>query len=690
MKPTPVEPICDVFRGVRCLWRSFHPSSSLAVLVLLVLASCAKDETTLTKFGTVDSSNDTGTEPVFGGGVPTFDAGSVTDDACAIKDCADVDGPTPSQCTLDSDCSTFVPALQQCTAIQCASDGICEVDDDPSLACDPATLPNPPGLLCKLSGEKGDAVRCPVRVVRKHAEVDGPVNLTFELNYPGLLAGVVAAWVLPCAPMDSCAPVLVPPASIFPNGHTLTTSPSPWSAWTDAGSVTIVPPTAQPTARITDAYLSNLGAVVGNDFVFEIEFQLNVRLLVPAPVVINNIVAKAADGQLLPAIMSEERIVVGSDKPVDPCEDPADCPVIVPPNAVCQVVGNSGETVVCPIGLVRAAATSAIPSSLDFSLEYDPLVLDFQGFQAYPCEDWNCDPQDVPPSAMPLTGHDVTLAPASPAAWAGLGAITVSNSEGDPKALSEVYLAAGQPVGSPHFIEAVFQLVASQPATTPAFVSLLDVSASGGQGEPLSVSLLNNWIVVDGPPQCPWADGCDDPPDPPDVPPGSICAVSGVVGQIVDCEIRLARVSVQSQLATALQGVLEYDPQALKLDNFYDTNCYQGIGCFEVPCAGSQAKPLSSGHSMSTAPLTPSAWNGAVGMVIANISDPTIPLTDATLMADGKTVQGDSLFVLARFVIQKPLVQQMPSLVTIIKTLGSSAGAVSLPASIQNQIIVTQ
>ncbi|NUN16023.1 MAG: hypothetical protein HUU55_20540 [Myxococcales bacterium] len=680
------------------LLRRMRPFGVIALISLLQVAStallfvaCGKDETTLTKFDSVAVTDTVEGVPEFGGGVPPFDAGFNSDIICEHSNCEDAGPPTPvPQCNQDSECSGFVSQLPQCTAVQCASDGVCEVGDDPSLACDPFALPDPPGLLCKLSGDKDETVVCPVRVVRKHSEVDGPVSLTFDLHYPGLLVHIGSAWVTPCDPPNSCTPVLVPPATLHPHGHVFTPSPNPWDLWAGDGSITIVPPAGQPGVSLTDAYLNNLGGVVGNDIVFEVEFKLNARLAVPVAVILSNIVAKTPSGQLLPTTVTDERIVVGAEQPIDPCDDPADCPVVVPPGTICQVGGIAGETVFCPIGLIRAGAASAFPSSLDFTLHYDNTILNFQGFQAYPCADWNCEPQDVPPSAMPLTGHDVELTPTNPTEWAGSGTIGVFNTDELPKILSDAYLVSGQPVGSPHFIEAVFQLTTAKTDIDPAFIGISDVTVLGGENKTLSVSLLDNWIVVDGPQQCPWAETCNEPPDPPDVPPGAICAVSGAVGTTVDCGLHLARKSSSSQLATALQGVLEYDPQAVKLDNFYDTNCYPGIGCFEVPCAGSQAKALSSGHSMSTAPLTPSSWNGSVGIVIANISDPTIPLTTATLMADGTTVQGDSLFVLARFIVQKPLSPQQPAAITIIKTLGSSAGAVTLPANIQNQIIVTQ
>lgn len=120
-------------------------------------------------------------------------------------------------------------------------------------------------------------------------------------------------------------------------------------------------------------------------------------------------------------------------------------------------------------------------------------------------------------------------------------------------------------------------------------------------------------------------------------------------GAYAVCPFRIAAASAGSPTncqAVAMQGSFTFDADVLSLVDFYDESCFPDIGCFNIAVtgfSGGVAQPLSTGHSVSAAPMAGSAWNadGGGAVVVVNLSDPSALFSQAWWQ-DG-AVEGDSV-----------------------------------------------
>ena len=140
------------------------------------------------------------------------------------------------------------------------------------------------------------------------------------------------------------------------------------------------------------------------------------------------------------------------------------------------------------------------------------------------------------------------------------------------------------------------------------------------------------------------------------------CSITGEAGTVWECPLSLASQDPLEPKTTGMQFAMEFDASRISLIGIVDDVCYENVGCFEVSVAGAGAFPLSSGHSITMAPLTLASWaadpcsqesdcpgntecneggcfetGGFGALVIVHIAVPTKPLTDAVFNEDGTT-----------------------------------------------------
>ena len=88
------------------------------------------------------------------------------------------------------------------------------------------------------------------------------------------------------------------------------------------------------------------------------------------------------------------------------------------------------------------------------------------------------------------------------------------------------------------------------------------------------------------------------------------CLLTGAAGEVVTCDLGLARLGEGSAPAVALQMELQFDGAAAKLVALVDTVCFDGTTCTEqsIPTASTSLKP--SGHNVALDPAarSPSTW----------------------------------------------------------------------------------
>lgn len=593
-------------------------------------------------------------------------------------------------CKSDSDCAFLEDELPACSKAVCQDESnICEVAEDTTPGClnDPA----PDNGLCAAEGAEGELIRCPLRVAQANALVPGPTTLSLTLQYPSSLLRFEHMVHYPCGSNTDCDAVAVPENALS-SGATLTLKPGESAEWEGLGLITLEAPENAPDTLITEA-------IVGgeNDLLLEVVFSLPAAVEVPVWATLTNPTAQGLPGSALTATYNEGVLVIDGDPVAGPCDPAVDdnCPEPVA-NMACPLFGIAGEEIRCDIEVVRKSDADGRPVSGNVSFSFEPGSATLVRFEAQDCTLSECTGLTIPPDLM-ATGHGVLLNPTDVLTWSGGGTITFAAPIQGVVPLTEVALNAdGEPDGMATLFTALFVLTIDTPQSASSAVSFSASSFVGGEGLPLTTSYEGNRILIQGKEQCPFAEGCG-VVEPGPMPEDALCALSGPADSIVDCPLNLVRGQETYLSATALQFGVVYDPTIAVLEGVFDENCYEGIGCFEESVVGAGAKSNGTGHSFTTAPLSPEAWEGSVFFIVTNLSLPSQTVTDAYVDTDG-TVIGESQFGIARFRMLSDIDPAGPLYFSMIPddAIGSAAlsqedgGQVySLSLTSQNQTLFT-
>ena len=142
---------------------------------------------------------------------------------------------------------------------------------------------------------------------------------------------------------------------------------------------------------------------------------------------------------------------------------------------------------------------------------------------------------------------------------------------------------------------------------------------------------------------------------------------------------------------------MTYPPEQYEFLGVFSSICFDSVGCFELPVAGEGAVPLSTGHTLSMAPLTIAGWKGIPcasdgecakecnqgtcsntggfgGLILVHVSAPDTPLNPSFLLPSG-AVFGDPLVATLRF---QPKPDAQPFSLDLDDLLGSGPGGEGL------------
>jgi hypothetical protein len=342
------------------------------------------------------------------------------------------------------------------------------------------------------------------------------------------------------------------------------------------------------------------------------------------------------------------------------------------------LTGVPGEEVRCDVELVRASVNDARPVSGSVGVEYDPTLMTLVRFEAQDCQLDNCTQLNIPEENL-ATGHSTTMVPADVTDWGGFGTLDFAPPIDKVAPITEVALdETGEPDGAPLFFTAIFVLNVEATPEQPAVMGLGKINFLGAENGALSVTQQEARLIVSGAQQCPFGPGCGGPVIQP-LPTEALCALSGSAGDLVDCPLRLVRNDSQSLPATNLQFGLQYDTSIASFNGVFGENCYDEIGCFEESVVGPGAKTLPTGHSFTTAPLSPENWDGNVLFLLSNLSNPAGAITDAYQDLNGANI-GETAFALARFQLQIDIPIDGPLYVNYDPSLFSGSAALPLEA----------
>ncbi|NUN15524.1 MAG: hypothetical protein HUU55_18015, partial [Myxococcales bacterium] len=170
--------------------------------------------------------------------------------------------------------------------------------------------------------------------------------------------------------------------------------------------------------------------------------------------------------------------------------------------------------------------------------------------------------------------------------------------------------------------------------------------------------------------------------DPSCFPADAFCAVVGLAGSSASCQLRIARATNLTPLPAGAQYTIGYDSASLSLNEFSDETCVGPGGmppCFPVTVPPNPLFP--SGHSVIIVPVAPGDWSGSGNVFLANLSDPTSPVSSAYLSGGG--VDGDPLVMTMELTLLADIPEEAPQYLYLSNVKGTTANAEDLTGSVQ-------
>lgn len=469
---------------------------------------------------------------------------------CGECDPGLVCGPS-NQCEvcIGPDC----PAMDEsvCEDGTVCDDGLAHTDD----ICLPGgTCSHPPNgdPVCELVGAAGEEVSCTLRMARFDEAGAAPTAAQFTLQWdPNALSPIGFFDESILAPGVPAMTVEVPPALLYPSGHTLTIPQAVSEAASEGTLNVLLAHFSDPSSPISDAYVTGgTEAPISGGFV---EFRVTLTEAhpaeAPARVYATALGAATADVTTLAGFVYDETMVFwngcGSEAPCDDLDDTTvdTCAPFAPgadANGCVSTIPLAPETPVCETGYtlcelsevidwpgpspaagmyaicpVRAAVDPAVcadpscaPSAFQAHVEYDSDALSLVDFYDELCLDGaGCFP--VPVSgltaamAQPLsTGHTLSTLPNTAAAWDNDGGgVFLTIHLGDPTTpLTSATLQDGAIEGESTLFELYFAVNGELDPEDPAAVCVDDVLFTTGSSLALPFDLGPDRTLITGAP----------------------------------------------------------------------------------------------------------------------------------------------------------------------------------------------
>lgn len=166
---------------------------------------------------------------------------------------------------------------------------------------------------------------------------------------------------------------------------------------------------------------------------------------------------------------------------------------------VCEVAGDSGSQVECPMLLLRETESTGAPVGTDFKLQWDSAVMDLTGFADEVCMGPICLPKTIPTcqpggiscvwgSLFP-SGHNIVAVPKQLADWEDQGTLLFFH-PGDPfKKLTDAWLDDGNVEGDPLYLTSNFTLQQDVSLDEPVCLWMASPHFSLANGLTLSVKI---------------------------------------------------------------------------------------------------------------------------------------------------------------------------------------------------------
>ncbi|NUN15526.1 MAG: hypothetical protein HUU55_18025 [Myxococcales bacterium] len=171
---------------------------------------------------------------------------------------------------------------------------------------------------------------------------------------------------------------------------------------------------------------------------------------------------------------------------------------------------------------------------------------------------------------------------------------------------------------------------------------------------------------------------------------GVVCVISGQAGSTVECQFNMARMAQADNECTAFQATIGY-PTTLTLQYISDgelcfpTGLPEPDDLFCLPYNLPPFVSLQSGHLLTTVPGDLFSWTTGGDILMANVTDPTVPMTDAYLSAGA--IQGNELLMTLHFVLNDDISPLTPAVVSATGIVAVDAAATILNVEYTNLLM---
>ena len=323
---------------------------------------------------------------------------------------------------------------------------------------------------------------CPLLLARATQATPRPVGLQLGLSFDASRMRVVGIEDEFC-PGGTCSTVSVPPAPIWPTGHTLGVYPTAVDTWPGEGGI-LATHLGAPLTPLTESYL-DAGMAQGEPHLFTIV----VELLAPATngdparlfaddisgtsELVGEMVGRTIGGVV---VLDTEECAACDDgdacttETCDPASGacthtPLPAPCLEPAAAICTLTGSAGETQTCTLTVARSALDDPAPIALQLDLGFDPAKAQITS---------------LGPASCNAVGCGLYSEPDDPATWTGTATLLVTNLGSPLTVLTDAWAEGDAVEGDPLVVSFDIQLIDD---ATPASPVVVTASQIGGTGE---------------------------------------------------------------------------------------------------------------------------------------------------------------------------------------------------------------
>lgn len=577
--------------------------------------------------------------------------------------CDDGVGCTTDLCSTDVGC-IHIPNNGACPSYNPCSQGVCLADAGciytPS--AEPSCLP--PGVTCQWSAQKGEVKECTLHLTKRTANTPSPVAASFDITYDAEKLRPIGVTVQACT-NGVCSQQIAPPQTIQPGGQHLTFSPSEVSSWTGHGTVALWAFAADPQP-LSIAVMDTSGNILGDSELLTLYFKVqeHVPITSPTQVVVNQISAATASAQPLTGTVQYGSIVVEA-------KNCAAFPGSCNDNNVCTTDVCDLSTHQCQFTMMSCEDGNACMSeSCDpvVGCLWEPVVCD----DGIPCTLDSCDPQSgcvfVPNHTNCVDGDDLVCTESL--CDGNLGCIVTANhslcQDGDECNGEEIcHGGVGCVPGLPPNCNdgVACTLDDCDPHNGCLHVSSATLCPHDGSPctEPVCDSNKGCYLAakIDG--AC-FQDGV-------------VCWVSGMMGDWVDCTIKMARHTKSTPDVVGIQLDLVYDAQMLQ-----PTSAWTESG----PMPPATVQP--GGQFLTTGPADWADWQGQGTVALAAFAADAASLTPAWL--DGGKLVGDAEVLRVRFKLLADAPPSFPVAVVANQITGTTSDPAPMVGTTHHGIVL--